>query len=63
MDTHVTRFRDAGLPYLSTEVHLDQLAEAGRVVVTRRLGVAEGLEHGVGVQQDLLHRHLASNKW
>jgi len=53
----VTRVRanDAAPPI---EVHLDQLAKAGGVVVARCLGVAEGFEHGVGVEQNLFHCHL-----
>ena len=31
------------------EVHLHPAAEAGAVVVAQRLGVTEGLEHGVGL--------------
>ena len=46
---------------LGVDEDLDELAEARRVVVARRLGVAEGLEHGVGLQggggevSELLH--------
>ena len=39
--------RDAALPI---EGDLDQLAKSGRVVVTDRLGVAEGLEDRIGLQ-------------
>eukprot|EP00964_Phaeocystis_antarctica_P152913 scaffold120975_cov66-Phaeocystis_antarctica.AAC.9 len=48
---------------LGVDEDLDELAEARRVVVARRLGVAEGLEHRVGLQggagevRELLH-HL-----
>jgi len=44
------RARDGGL---AVEVDVDPLAEARRVVVAHRLGVAEGLQHGVG-HHDLL---------
>lgn len=33
---------------LAIVVHLDELAETGRVVVASGLGIAEGLQHGIG---------------
>lgn len=33
---------------LAIVVHLDELAETGRIVVASGLGIAEGLQHGIG---------------
>ena len=49
-------------PVLRVEVDLDELAEAGAVVVPCRFGVAEGLQDGVGVEDLLLEGARAPAK-
>ena len=44
----------AGHPAHGVEPHADELAEAGGVVVPHRLGVAVGLQHGVGLDNLVL---------
>jgi hypothetical protein len=38
------------------EADLQQLAEAGGVIITQRLGVTKGLEDGVGLQNEGQHQ-------
>ena len=52
---------DLSWTHIIAHVNLDEFAESGRVVVAERLGVAECLENGIGLEQPLLDgRRLAA---
>lgn len=42
------------------EMHLDPLSKARRVVVSHGLGVSEGFQNGIGLQNFLLQRRIRS---
>lgn len=42
------------------EVDLNQLAKAAAVVVAQRLGIAKGLQDGVGLQHTPVHTRVGS---
>ena len=50
-------YRGAQDRALSRDMDLRELAKAARVPVERRLRVTEGLEHGVGLDEQLTNLH------